>query len=462
MAKKIKIKFFVYSDSETSMGLQLLFATLNELFELVVEKFNPTRPNFEGVDFIFVSLIWWEDVLCFMRDAKTLGIKPGAGPKIIIGGSAFNPHLLAGFYDVGVLGDGEVVICDLIDRLLSGVVIDDIPGVVTCANLGSSKTYRTAQTLSAFLHKEIRTSAIPRIEIARGCKWKCPFCQVAGMKPYRELPVEIIKTLCLQVKGKSVGLFAPDRVDHSGFAVIQEFLIKQGKRDSSRDARFDSLMKFVEVDGGLTLGLEGLTEKGRHYNRKAGPHAEVVGYFNHIFNTLRTKKGEHVGNVQMYMILDLPTEREGDPFAEFETLLKDIDSLCTYHFTLFVVGNSFSAKPFTKFSHEGITLFSEAREKFNKLYVPGNNMKIAKRGGLLPPTKRIVQACVDRGDERLSHFVSQMATVGRKYLSSWDRGVVRAVCKEIDKTGWDNRDVWGKTEKELWFDSYKIEKLSKC
>jgi hypothetical protein len=459
MAKKVRIKYIVFSESETSFGLELLFAVLREQFDVHASKFDPGRPDISDSDFLFVSLIWWEDLLEFVRIQDRLSIHPGIRPKIVVGGSAFNPHLLAGRYDAGVLGDGEVVICDLVDKYLSEHKVDDIPGVVTASNIGESKLYRVNQVVPPYLHTEIRRSAIPRIEIARGCKHKCPFCQVAHMKPYRELPTEIVLSLCRQVKGKSVGLFAPDRCDHSGFEKIQKTLKRWRKRDSSRDARFDSLSKFDVVDGGLTLGLEGFTESGRKLNRKAGRHDDVVSYFDMIFNRLKNSKGEPITTCQVYMILDLPTERNGNPFDEFEILLRDINALCNRKFTLFLVANTFSAKAFTKFSHEGIDLYSPMKERWNSLSAIGGEMKIAKRGGFLAPPRRIVQAICDRGDERLSGLLKVMATKGRKHLNSWNRGVVRELNRQIRSSEWDPDDVYGKTEKELWFDSYEIEKL---
>lgn len=463
MAKSIKIKYLVFSDSETSFGLELIFAFLRERFDVIAEKYDEKRPFVGDCDFIFVSLIWWEDLIYFVRMQEKHGLIPGVGPKIIIGGSAFNPRLLAGRYDAGILGDGEVVICDLVEKIITGGDGSDLLGVVTPENINAPMIYRTSPVVSPYIHTEIRRSAIPRIEVARGCKHRCPFCQVAAMKPYRELPTEVVLSLCKQVKGKSVGLFAPDRADHSGFCEIQNSLKKWGKRDSSRDARFDSLAKIGDtVDGGLTLGLEGFTEKGRIFNRKAGKHDDVVGYFDMIFNHLKNSKGKRLTTCQTYMILDLPTERDNDPFDEFELLLSDINNLCREKFTLFLVANTFSAKSFTRFSHEGIELYSPVRDRWNNLSAFGDNMKIAKRGGFLAPPRRITQAICDRGDESLQSVMVAMANKGKKHMNSWNRGVVRAMHSEIKKAGWSPVEVYGKSNREYWFDSCTIEKISKC
>lgn len=462
MAKSIKIKYLVFADSETSFGLELIFAVLRERFDILVEKFDEKRPSVGDCDFIFVSLIWWEDVLHFIRIQEKHGIKPGIGPKIIVGGSAFNPRLLLGRYDAGILGDGEVAICELIENIMSGGNGSGILGVVTGENVLEPMTYRTNPVVPPYIHTEIRRSAIPRLEIARGCKHRCPFCQIAAMKPYRELPTEVVLSLCKQVKGKSVGLFAPDRVDHSGFCEIQSKLKRWGKRDSSRDARFDSLSRIGDtVDGGLTLGLEGFTERGRIFNRKAGKHEDVVEYFDMIFNRLHNSKGLRLTSCQVYMILDLPTERDGDPFDEFERLLSDINSLCRSKFTLFLVANTFSSKAFTRFSHEGIELYSPSRNRWNNLVSFGEHMKIAKRGGFLAPPRRITQAICDRGDDALQPLAITMATKGRKHMNSWNRGVVRSLKHEIRRAGWLPEDIYGKTEKDLWFDSCEIEKIKK-
>ena len=161
------------------------------------------------------------------------------------------------------------------------------------------------------------------------------------------------------------------------------------------------------------------------------------------------------------MILDLPTERDGDPFDEFELLLADINALCGEKFTLFLVANTFSAKAFTKFSNEGIELYSPAKDRWNNLSAFGDNMKIAKRGGFLAPPRRITQAICDRGDERLQPLAVAMATKGHKYMNSWNRGVVRTLNAEIKKAGWFPMDVYGKTDAKLWFDECSIEKIKR-
>jgi radical SAM superfamily enzyme YgiQ (UPF0313 family) len=463
MAEKITVSYVISSESDTSLGLEVLFATLRERFDVVAQKFDPSRPSFEGVDALFVSFTWWEDIPRWIQLSERFGLRPGRGhPPIIFGGTAVNPVLLRGLYDYAVLGDGETVIIPLMESLISGGNPSDIPGVVSADNFDTARMYRTAPILPAYIHTEIRRSAIPRIEIARGCKWKCPFCQVAHLKPYRELPTEIVKALIKQVKGRSVGLFAPDRCDHSGFIELQRFMAKQGKRDSSRDARFDSLVKFDNIDSGLTIGLEGLTAAARKFNRKAGSHEDVLGYFDHLFNRVTNKKGAPVASVEIYVILDFPPDRGLEPYDEFNRLLRDIDSMCHRSFTLFISGNSFSAKPFSRMAREGITLFPEDKEKFNSIHVPsGGGMKNAKHGGCKSPVNRVFQAACDRGDGSLFPFVRNMSLAGWKFFTSWDRNVVRAVLKEIRKCGWNPEDVYGPTEKPLWFEDYQIERVNK-
>lgn len=440
----IKIVTVVFGGGVSTLGMSVIverLRTSKHAANLNIVCFNEQNPGvLLGCDFLLVSLCWFEDVLNYLAFLKKYGIDPRKEkPQIIIGGiSALNTRILNNLFHFCVLGDGEVVIEDLLDHLLAG----DRPQMKGVVKNGTYENnfFVHAGNIPAHGYVEDRGNNTTRIELARGCRYRCPFCQLAFTKPYREQPIEVVEYLLRKSRTKAVGLFAPDRSGYSQIDAVELLCKKLGKRNTAEDLRLDKVSKMRSVNK-LKFGVEGFTEVSRKKFKKVSSNEKLIAGLKHVFTTLEKPSGGRHTTATMYMIGDLPGETPENA-VEFWEVLREADSYCTPPFTLFLTLNSFSPKPLTPMEKEGIhpyngwNAFWAARPRMK-------NITIAARGGMQSPTNRITHSLVSRGDEKCTRLLFWLATDGHKLFKDRTAGAGRALEKLIRKQGVDPLFVYG-------------------
>lgn len=458
----MKISTVVFGGGISTLGISVVKSAVERELGSRVEV-SECRPEdvygIKSADVLFFSLYWFENILDYIGLLNKYGIDPRKRkPFLIIGGSAaVNIRILKGYFHYCVLGDGEIVAPDLIRALLDGSDPSCIEGVIKDGDFESTKLVRTNPIIPANAYTELRDNRTTRIEIARGCRFKCSFCQIGHMKPYREQPIEIVEYLLKQSPTKNVGLFAPDRTGYSFFDRLESTCRRLGKTNTAEDTRLDMLMK-KKIISKVKFGIEGFSERSRKRFKKLPKNEQIIAGFDHIFNVLKTPKGKRITTATVYMIGDLPGEN-ADDWADFWYVMREVDKLCHGKFTLFLTLNSFSAKAFTPMEREAIRPYND----WSKLWAARpklDNITIAGRGGMLGPSNRIIHGVTSRGDERLSRLIFYIATSGRKVFR--DRGIEagRAVENMIRKSGVDPEFIWGELSDsdKLPHDNFSIEK----
>jgi len=395
----------------------------------------------KNADIIFISLFWFENILDYFSWLVKLGINPeNRKPLLVIGGiSAINVRILHGYFHYCILGDGEVTAPDFIRAILDGSDPKDLPGVIKDGDFDSIKIMRTNPIIPSSSYVETREHRTARIELARGCRFKCAFCQLGNIKPYREQPIEVVEYLLKQAPTRNVGLFAPDRTGYSGFDRLEETCRRLGKINTAEDTRLDMLLKKTKISK-VKFGIEGFSERSRKRFKKLASNEQILQGFNHIFNVLRTPKGKPITYATVYMIGDLPGETYDD-WQDFWDLLRRIDNLCKSTFMIYFTLNSFAAKSFTPMEREGIKPYNDWGKLWKNIpRLP--HIQIAVRGGMLGPANRIIHGVCLRGDERLTKFLFYIATKGRKIFKSPSAEAGRAVEKLIQKCGVDSKIMY--------------------
>jgi len=408
-------------------------------------------------DILLVSLYWWDNLLDFVRFLTLAGINAEKRkPVIVIGGiNACNTAILRKYFHYAILGDGEVVIAEVLRRIIAGEDAAELDGVVSADDIGKETELLVADAIPPHTYTELRSNKIARVELARGCQNKCPFCQLAWTKPYREQAPEIVCHLVRQSKTKKIGLFAPNRGNYSGLPEVMNELQRQGKTNAAEDVRLDDMMKMRTISN-IKFGVEGFSERIRKKIGKVRSNEELVEGFRHIFNVLRTPTGKPVSTATIYMIADMPGETPEDTYEFFE-VLREIDALCDRKFTLYIAVNSFIPAPFTPWEREAINPYSDFNETWRKR--PRlKNIVVAERAGLKGPSVRIAQALTLRGDERLGPVLYCLANDGRKLIRDRSRQAGETVEKLISMTGCDPQSVTGRIPKKdpLPHSNYKV------
>lgn len=403
----MRIGYRTFGRTSLAYGLSLCLKQIKDRAN--IDFVDLSVANARTCDVLLISLFWWEHFYNFVDFLAAAGIDPRKSrkPLVIIGGfNSFNFRSLGNLFHWACTGDGEEWLPPVIDTLASNTedLIAEIPGTYWPGK--TSTTYWQNVRFKPHAMKE-PGQTVTRIEIARGCKYRCKFCALTYLKENREGTVAEIKALIDAAPTKRVALFAPDRLSYSNYAELSAYLAEVGKVDSASDTRMDSLNRYSgNYQGTLLFGMEGVSERLRKAVGKSMPTERLVENLCRITRESRTGRK----NVRFYVIVDLPGETEED-YAGFGEFLDKLDKQPeAKQITLSPFVNTFLPQPLTPVQWAGIHLFEDYRARIAKT-IWGADFK--DREGFRPrrttiawtpriwgPTSRLKANIVVRGDER--------------------------------------------------------------
>ncbi len=248
----------------------------------------------------------------------------------IVGGHPLNnnPLPILPFGDIFCIGEGEEWIIKVLQALKDGCSILDIqnliPGTITKywnGELIKSIYVSEIPKNEPFLTpKKIGHSPTWNIEMARGCKSKCHYCELGWSVKLREHSTEyLINQINNLDKKKSnrISLFAPDESAHNGYIDCLKAISDRGMVTQFGSSRIDSFLssgiKFPK-NFTLRLGVDGLREKDRFLVKKNISNKDLINYFEHAAEI------EHTG-IKLFMIFGYEWELI-EHFNEFKETLK--------------------------------------------------------------------------------------------------------------------------------------------
>lgn len=309
---------------------------------LSAEEHTPEGPA--GYDAIFVSVL---DSRCMLDAAKHFarwGIpfrradRNPSHPLVWAGGQGLhNPLPMAPVADLVVIGDAEGPLPTLLalhdatperEAFLSRAAA--VPGVFVPSIHDPRRDVieqAVADDISVTLRNDIRVSldGSRRVEIARGCRYKCTFCSLGWRTPVRENPTESVVSEIL-LSPRRVHLQAGDAESHSGIGVIREALRSHGGSDLGWTGRLDTLLENPDqtVPGNkrYAFGVEGVSWRlrsavGKRYLTDERLIVDTCRFFS-------TVEGEGKGRAAWHVMAGLPTER-GEEVMELMAVVQEID-----------------------------------------------------------------------------------------------------------------------------------------
>ncbi len=352
------------------------------------------------VDVLAFSLFWWEHIWALADFLRKAGISKAQTkrPRIIVGGfNSFNPVNLACYADIVVCGDGED------GAFLAALLDQDHPSIYR-----GSGTVRWANVPCVpRLHV---TNDVARIEIARGCKARCKFCQVAHLKPYREADPDKVFPLLLEAKRKGVkraSLFAPEPTMHPHNRRFTAACQALGLSRVDSDVRLDRLeYRDVAVP---RVGLEGLSERLRRSVGKYISNEKVISKIKTLIES-----GRHC--VHIYLILDLPGETEDD-WREFRELLQAIGRIPgAEKLVLKPTPAMFLPSPFTPWEAEPIHWDRDYRTQWQQFFGTGENrtwdVLMAERNRVFAPEARVLAMIAVRAGQEFADVERALSSTG--------------------------------------------------
>ncbi len=487
-ADKVKVLLAfpeVYEVGMSYLGLKILYGILNKRDDCLCERVFSPWPDFEEIlkknrmnlfslesrraikefDIIGISLAYELNYTnCLnLLDLGGIPIKSSErgedDPIVIAGGPAcYNPEPMSEFIDAFVIGDGEEVVCELVDTFklnldrkellrelakISGVYVPSLYEVA----------YNDDGTIKSFLPKEknlprkIRKRVVKdldnsfyptdqivpyiqivhdriMLEIMRGCKHTCKFCQAGTTyRPRRERSKETIVRIAKETYSKTgyeeITLLSLSSGDHSHIREIIEELNSEFK-EKGVSVSIPSL-RIEEILKPLPALISQIKKSGLTFAPEAGSEClrKVISKnidIEKLMEALRESYRSGWRRVKLYFMIGLPTEKEEDLedivklLYKASNLKREIDGKDA-QVTASI--NAFVPKPHTPFQWEPMEPIDALSKKKNLLRAGVKSRMVEMDFNSFH--MGYLEAVFARGDRRLSAVVHEAWRRGAKF-----------------------------------------------
>jgi len=481
-----------YAVGMSNLGFQTIYRHLNAIPDVVCERvFLPDPEDIDelrrtrGVplsleslrpltDFHMVgfSVTYEGDYIHVLRLLALAGIPVRAAerrphdPLVLMGGvCAFsNPEPLAPFMDFIVVGEGEVLVVELMaayrdgyrDRegflsaltALEGLYVPErydvayagdgtiasvtphggAPAIVTKRRLRNVNAFETIATVKT---PQAEYGHMALLEVGKGCGRGCRFCLEGQVyRPVRHRSVEALRATVKELAAsgeKRVGLVGACVSDYPWIGELLKIIDEQGLELSISSIRADSLtddLVAALARGGhrtLTVAPEAGTERLRRAIRKAITDEQILAACDLV-------RAHGIPNLKTYFMLGQPTETDEDVeaiprLAELMLeRLRVLDPTGRPFGRLTLSISSFVPKPWTPFQWAP---FDGAESLQAKLETVKHGVRRFPNVRVLHenPREAALQSLLARGDRRVGDFLVLAATFDgdwRRALREWD------------------------------------------
>lgn len=451
-----------YEVAMSSLGFQTIYALLNQMPAVVCERVFYGAPGLspeetaavswesqrplDDFTVIAFSLSFEMDYLNVLHLLRSQGIplsasqREDSSPLLIAGGPAVtaNPLPLSSILDAVVVGEGEEVIPRVVQSLAETVPdgrnaviqsLAEIPGVYVPLLHGpfaDSQDHHPIQrqwvtdldrypTHSVILSPDTEFGSMYLIEIARGCRRRCPFC-LAGhtYQPHRERSLESI--LSQMQTGlsyrKRIGLIAAAVSDYSQIDELVAAAREMGARLSVSSLRVrplpETLVRALSESGEqtLTIAPEAGSQRLRDLIQKGVREDD-------LFRAAELAQKYNLRQLKLYFMIGLPSEVEED-VVDIARLAKAVAGYFTRQITVNVT--PFVPKAHTPFEREAMLPETILAGRLNLLKGQLRAAGISVRSD--SPKEAIVQGVLARGDRSVSLALESLLA---PTLKDWQR-----------------------------------------
>lgn len=422
--------------------------TTNNLQLTTLESFKPLK-EFDIVGFSLGHELTYTNLITML---KLGGIPLRSSERkekdpLVLGGGpcAFNPEPVADFFDCFVIGEAEEAIVEIINLLsthssllspldrktilnslstLDGIYVPSLKNKVKKRFIKDlNHAPYPVKPIVPFI-EAIHDRAV--IEIMRGCKWGCKFCQAGWTYlPVRERKLETLlrqaDELVKNTGHEELSLISLSSSDYSQIDELARILASkyENKRinlslPSMRTNTF-SIKLAKEISrvrsSSVTLAPEAGTQRLR----------DVIGKNmteEHILEGIEAAFKEGIEAVKLYFMLGLPTETEEDllGICELSKKILAVGKSFTKRARITVNLSTFIPKPHTPFQWERQIGIEETKEKqkFIKQNLKAKGIEIRWHQA----EASFLEGVFSRGDRKLSTVIEKAWELGAR-LDAW-------------------------------------------
>lgn len=452
----------VYRVGMTGMTIRLLYALLNSRGDVACERFfMPTRDEalqslesnrpLKDFDIIAFTLQYEQDYVNVMHMLLESEVplrredRTSKDPLVIAGGpcATENPEPLADYIDLFTIGDAEVVLDPLIDRVeeltptkkveefadLKGIYVSAVSNPADRAWIEdlNKAPCPVAQQIPLV---DQRSPYMPifgktfAIETVRGCNRCCRFCLIGYIgRPKRERSLakieEILDEGIRYTPVKKVSLIGSGLSDHSKLEDLLESIVSRGIGISIPSIRPEAvterLAKFLARgrQRRISLAPDGATPQMRLAINKIVDDEQII-------EAAKTLLQNGIRRIKLYFVIGLPGETpdEIEAIARLSNRIADL-GYATQSVHLSV--NPLIPKPHTPFQWEAFASISYIRKclRLLKKKLKGDRRFRISR---LDPRHAQIQALLSLGDREIGKTVELAARHGGG-LGAWRRAL---------------------------------------
>ena len=459
-----------YAVGITSLGFQVVWASLArrddvDVRRLFTDRGDPPHGSIRGrghtLDLFGLSLSWELDGPVLLDLLERLHIplwshQRGERDPIVFGGGPVltaNPEPLAPFFDVVLLGDGELLLPAFIDavqacrgapraerlRALARLPGVYVPGLyapryssdgqllavepITAgipATIGKQTWRGNTLSHSTVITPEAAWPSIHMVEVVRSCPELCRFCLASYLTlPFRTASLDdgLIPAVETGLAAtQRLGLLGASVTQHPQFADLLHWLEQdrfEGTRVSVSSVRAATvtpqLAQILAKRGSksLTIAIESGSERMRQVVNKKLSREEIVA-------AARYAKEGGLTGLKLYGMAGLPSEEPEDIEATADLLLQLRKAVPGLRLSLGV--STFVPKAHTPFQWEGVR--PEADKRLQLLA-----RRLKPKGIELRPESygwSVIQALLSRSDRRLAPVIAA-ARGSHESLGGWKR-----------------------------------------
>lgn len=478
-----------YSVGITSLGYQVVWATLAVRADLQVSRLFtdaqeslPSKPELVGF-----SLSWELDYVNVLNLLETLTIpiraaaRSDAHPLVFGGGPVLtaNPEPFAAFFDVILLGDGELLLGAFIDAYqavrhadrptqlrhlaqVPGIYVPSLYTVTYHSPDGALKaiapvdadipaqiekqTYR-GNTLSAstVVTEKAAWENIYMIEVVRSCPEMCRFCLASYLTlPFRTASVEesLIPAIAqgLTVTDR-LGLLGASVTQHPEFEALLDYLNRPDYdyvRLSIASVRTNTVTPKLAATltkhdtRSITIAVESGSDRLRQIINKKLTNDEIM-------QAAMNAKAGGLSNLKLYGMVGVPGE-EAEDLDQTVAMLRDIKKTVP-GLRLTFGCSTFVPKAHTPFQWFGVNAKAEKRLQWLQKQLRPQGIEFRPESY----SWSVIQTLLSRGDRRLSQFLELTRHYGDS-LGSYRRAFkeLRGKLPDLDFyvfTPWESEQV---------------------
>ncbi|HEY9623460.1 MAG TPA: radical SAM protein [Crinalium sp.] len=458
-----------YNLGITSLGYQVVWATLASRPDLSVSRLFtdvheplPTQPELVGF-----SVSWELDYGNILNQLEQLQIPLRASDRmtdhpLVFGGGPVltaNPEPFADFFDVILLGDGEVLLVDFIEAYqrvrggdrstqlrylatISGLYVPSLYEVTYISPDGpiqaiqpidaeipalvEKQTYRgNVLSASTVVTEKAAWENIFMVEVVRSCPEMCRFCLASYLTlPFRTASLEgsLIPAIerGLQVTNR-LGLLGASITQHPEFETLLDYL-SQPQFDqvhlSLSSVRTNTVTQklaetLVKRDSrSITIAVESGSDRLRQVINKKLTNDEIM-------QAAVNAKAGGLSALKLYGMVGLPGE-EPEDLEETVAMMRNVKRAAS-GLRLTLGCSTFTPKAHTPFQWYGVNPESEKRLKSLQKQLRPHGIDFRPESY----NWSVIQTLIARGDRRLSHLLE----LARHYGDSL--GSYRRAFKEL-------------------------------